>query len=213
MLYRTQARWFSGQTEVLPKEASLGIVWANAVNTRVMLSRTGRRRLLDQVDLTESARKRSRREGNAEADVDLAEDGPPRASVLADNTKPTLVRRLHVVFSPFAPPGTVDFVITPSGIHSLPGSYRVIKDAVPAPREQKAAQGEGGLDEGSAVHRSGMLGGERRPGPFGAESDESDEFGGEVFDDFGDLPDEFWEGKVAGVSSEALAQGEGVSER
>ncbi|KAE9406469.1 hypothetical protein BT96DRAFT_1055092 [Gymnopus androsaceus JB14] len=48
--YAEQSRWF-GRAHSVPgeerKEASLGLVWANQVNARIMLSRTGRRRFLD----------------------------------------------------------------------------------------------------------------------------------------------------------------------
>lgn len=42
LLYSTQAEFFSGRSRRLRKEAALGLVWANAVNVRLMLHKTGR---------------------------------------------------------------------------------------------------------------------------------------------------------------------------
>jgi hypothetical protein len=42
MAYRDQTRYFSGSSATSTKEAALGLVWANAVSTRVMLRRTER---------------------------------------------------------------------------------------------------------------------------------------------------------------------------
>ncbi|KAI6111528.1 hypothetical protein EV401DRAFT_2075457 [Pisolithus croceorrhizus] len=51
MSYRDQAMWF-GCANSIPgedrKEASLGLVWANQVNARIFLTRTGRRRYLGE---------------------------------------------------------------------------------------------------------------------------------------------------------------------
>jgi DNA repair protein RAD57 len=259
MLYATQSRWFSGQTETLVKEASLGIVWANAINVRVMLSRTGRRRLLNQRDLSRPKPKapyhdKSQNEstapiiGNKGTDGDDT-DGRP----VVDDFRPTLIRRLHVVFSPFAPPSTTDYVITASGIHSVPDSYRLLdhaearkksdllarlaaeaavingEDPVDSSREHEEDEDEDDEDDTTRearrrgqtdfeidkqmrlnrqldgfrpVHNlededgDGEGAGTRREG-----SDGDEDFGGEVFDDFGDLPAEFWdlEGNHDGV--------------
>ena len=211
MRYATQARWFSGQSETLPKEASLGIVWANAVNVRVMLSRTGRRRLLNQADLCAVKRKHRGTEGDVENG-----DGDKQDNLLGpmiEDHKPTLIRRMHLVFSPFAPPGTVDYVITPSGIHSLPDSYKLVDLSEALRRRSNNARisrvalssddGVGSQEQrssGSGIRPSGREEDEEA-------ADEDDEFRGDVFDDFGDLPAEFWEGHFEAMGEEALAQG------
>lgn len=139
MLYATQAWWFSGVTDDLMKEASLGLVWANAVNVRIMLSRTGRRRIISS-----TPSKRQRTDG----------DGHHLPDPTPDSSQPTLIRRLHVVFSPFAPPSTTDFIISKSGVHSVPARTR------PAVTTQH--------------------------------SEEEYAAGDDVFDDLGELGDEFW---------------------
>lgn len=108
MAYKAQSQYFSGQTKSNHKEASLGLVWANAVNVRIMLSRTGRRRLLEPEDL---AWKKTRTSGSGSDD---RQEGD-----MIEDADPTLIRRLHLVFSPFAPAGFKDFVILTSGMHSL----------------------------------------------------------------------------------------------
>ena len=215
MLYATQARWFSGQSESLQKEASLGLVWANAINTRVMLSRTGRRRLLDLNDMSSVKRKRRRNAGND----DEEEEGV--LGVVVEDHKPTLIRRMHLVFSPFAPPGTVDYVITPSGVHSLPDSYKVV-DATEAIRRRanntklvrlaRASDDEGGSQEQTREEEPSASTNRETAGRGGDGGDEEDdEFGGEVFDDLGDLPAEFWEGNLGAITGEPLAQGVAIT--
>ncbi len=221
MLYATQARWFSGQSETLRKEASLGIVWANAVNTRVMLSRTGRRRLLNQDDLSMIKRKRRRDPEDDEEEEEVGETLGP----LIEDHKPTLIRRMHLVFSPFAPPGTVDYVITPSGVHSIPDSYKLVDIVETMKRKAKNEKlarlaersDDGGSREASSqeVGRVKKRGGRdgQREGSGDGEGDggEDDELGGEVFDDLGDLPAEFWEGNFEAMGEEVLAQGVAIT--
>jgi DNA repair protein RAD57 len=146
MLYATQAWWFSGITSEQAKEAALGLVWANAINVRVMVSRTGRRRLIPPDSLK---RKRSP-EGDEE-----------------QMNQPTLIRRFRVVFSAFAPPSTTDFIITTTGVHSIPGKTEPVNET-----------NDSGLSEAEYAR------------------------GDDVFDDLGELGDEFW-GTVAAVETQA----------
>lgn len=185
MSYRTQARWFSGQSPSLRKEASLGLVWANAVNTRLMLSRTGRRRLLDPDTLRSIGRKRP--------PVDEDEEGGQGAR--KEETQPTLIRRLHVVFSSHAAPAYLDYVITPLGIQSLADSYKPLDNAE-AIKRYRELQAAGQADKP-----------EEEDGPGGSQGGtqvllSEDEFGDEVFDDLGDLPAEYWEAEAVGLGQE-----------
>ncbi|WWC58013.1 uncharacterized protein I303_100548 [Kwoniella dejecticola CBS 10117] len=194
MLYKTQSRWFSGENESLKKEAALGIVWANAINVRIMLSRTGRRRLMDQVDLTSHKRKKP---NVTEAQVQSVVPGE-NANNQEDGTgtgdiKQTLIRKFHVVFSPFSAASTVDYVITSSGVHSLMDSYKkinmtdtVIRRKLRKEREDENENDEDGL-EAKPRDGSGQA--------LKAEHEERKGEWDEVFDDFGELPDEFWQGK------------------
>lgn len=194
MLYATQARWFSGQSQGYMKEASLGIVWANAINTRVMVSRTGRRRRIERDKITSVSRKRLKRlealVNSASDDVNghttLQEDEEDQVGVQVDDNAPTLIRKFHVVFSPFAPPSTVDYIITASGIHSLDGSRQLL-DLASTIRERKK--------------RDAML-----AAMADGESEElmdktTEVFGAEVFDDLDGLPAEFWDDKLDGEDS------------
>ncbi|WVO23605.1 uncharacterized protein IAS62_004960 [Cryptococcus decagattii] len=187
MLYASQSRWFSGQSDVLNKEASLGIVWANAVNVRIMLSRTGRRRMLDQNDLRPVKRRRPR---DQDEDEDQNQDEEAEA-------KPTLIRRMHVVFTPFCPSGTVDYAITPSGIHSLPGSYEPVNIL----ENMRKVWGNGkGTQTASVMMGTGDIGmgwgGIEKKG-VGAVVGGSG-LHGDVFDDYGELPAEYWDVVIAG---------------
>ncbi|ORY25166.1 P-loop containing nucleoside triphosphate hydrolase protein [Naematelia encephala] len=186
MLYSTQSRWFSGQSTGYHKEASLGIVWANAVNTRIMLSRTTRRRTLNPDDLTPISRKRRR-------DEDEEEDGQG-FGVLHDEIKPTLIRRMHVVFSPHAPSSVLDYIITPTGVHALQDSYKRIDltDALKRRDANAKYAAKHALLENSQVLQ--------RP-------DDEEVLEEEEEDEFGEIPEGFWEYEKEEDLAEPLALG------
>lgn len=110
VLYRDQAPWF-GSAHSIPqesrKEALLGLVWANQINARVMLTRTNRRRYTDYIP---SAPKRRRTEDEGSN----GQSGPSQKTT-AESEAPVVVRRLSVVFSSVSHPTSVDFIITNEG--------------------------------------------------------------------------------------------------
>lgn len=175
MLYAAQARHFNGQTAGGRKEAALGIVWANCVNTRIMLARTGRRKLVTLSDFAgEGSRKRKR--------VDTPTNQHERSGQQAEEgvgvqlgEEPSLIRRIHQVFSAYGPPGSADFVLAKSGVHVLPGSYRVV-DLGPALRRRAA--------------RNAPLADNATPEdtPEGTQVGEYE---------LGDLPEAFWDDELA----------------
>ncbi|KDR73483.1 hypothetical protein GALMADRAFT_25891, partial [Galerina marginata CBS 339.88] len=112
LLYENQSRWFNtaeffGESK---KEASLGLVWANQINTRIMLTRTGRRRYLSDQDLP----KRRRLNETVEHTVQV-----PRLAN-EDEQQSTLIRRLTIIFSTVSSPLSLDYVVTERGITVLP---------------------------------------------------------------------------------------------
>ena len=138
LLYSNQSRWF-GRMNSVPsegkKEASLGLVWANQVNVRILLSRTGRRRYLD--DGTPSKRHRS--EGQS----------PDSASHLdrSHDHQLTLVRRLSVVFNSVSRHSvSMDYVVTEQGISTLSGHG---DDVLSLGNESLAAPS---IDHAAALH-------------------------------------------------------------
>lgn len=195
MLYATQARWFSGQSQGYKKEASLGIVWANAINTRVMVSRTGRRRRIERDEVTSVSRKRRKciEEGLAESGAasnafeKAQEDEDDQIGVQVDETTPSLIRKFHVVFSPFAPPSTVDYIITASGVHSLDESRKVLDLTSIVKQRQK---------------RDKMLAAIAEDHGLDAMDKPVDGLGGEVYDDLDGLPAEFWDETLDGDEGE-----------
>lgn len=124
VLYQEQARLFS-RADSVPgenlKEAALGLVWANQVNARIMLSRTKRMRYLEQEEIPVKRRRLN--------------DGNPQPR---DSDKPTLVRRLTVIFNSVAPPASLDYIVTSSGITTLLEQHTAasidIPTTEPAPR-------------------------------------------------------------------------------
>ena len=100
------------------------------------------------------------------------------------------------MFSPFAPPATVDFAITPSGVHTLPDSYELDDDGETL-RDKGRKRKEAETVDGKEYGWNGVNG-------DGAQEGEGDKYG-EIIDDFGDLPGEFWE--VGWDGRETLAEG------
>jgi DNA repair protein RAD57 len=115
--YKQQSRWF-GSADSVPgegsKEAALGLVWANQINVRMMFSRTGRRRYLEDSLVHSKRRKTDGAHPNPDTEPD---DGA------------TLIRRMSVVFSSVAPPCSVDYIVTAAGISVL------AEDEAPLPPE------------------------------------------------------------------------------
>ncbi|KAF8911952.1 P-loop containing nucleoside triphosphate hydrolase protein, partial [Gymnopilus junonius] len=110
VLYDSQSRWFNtaaffGESQ---KEASLGLVWANQVNTRIMLTRTGRRRHPREQDILK--RRRLNRD-----------DGEQPVERPAQDAQSILIRRLSVIFSNVTAPASLDYIVTERGITALPG--------------------------------------------------------------------------------------------
>ncbi|KAF5358306.1 hypothetical protein D9756_001880 [Leucocoprinus leucothites] len=119
LLYSEQARWFNRGHSVYgenQKEAALGLVWANQVNARVMLSRTGRRRYVDEDAEGEEGEKRHKREGE--------NDDKPSPRNPAPEQEPTLIRRLTVVFNSAGLPTSCDYIVTSAGIRGLPSETK-----------------------------------------------------------------------------------------
>lgn len=110
MEYRRQSQWF-GRAHSLPgqdtKEAALGLVWANQINSRIMLSRTGRRKYLDDDDAPSHKRHKN--------DEPQTED----AAASHGDSSATLIRRLTVIFSSVGRPRSMDYAITTSGVVGL----------------------------------------------------------------------------------------------
>ncbi|KAG6849589.1 hypothetical protein H0H93_007174 [Arthromyces matolae] len=107
--YSEQSRWFN-RAHSIPqenmKEASLGMVWANQINTRIMLSRTGRRRYLDDVDPPFKRLKTNT-------------DFLVRPATIREHADLTSIRRLSIVFSSVMRPASLDYIVTDAGISCL----------------------------------------------------------------------------------------------
>lgn len=108
--YKDQFRWF-GRADSVPgegrKEATLGLVWSNQLNVRIFLSRTGRRRYLEE----------SERPRKIQTSISATSSNNS-----AGDQQPVLIRRLTVVFSSVCDPASCDYVVTGEGISVIPGS-------------------------------------------------------------------------------------------
>ncbi|KAI5124043.1 hypothetical protein M0805_003872 [Coniferiporia weirii] len=118
VVYRDQARWFNSAHSIPGenlKEASLGLVWANQLNARIMFTRTNRRRYPDEHPPL-LKRRRVESEG-----VIRSSHPSSSADVGADVDQPILIRRLSVIFSSVSMLNSVDFVITKQGLSAVAG--------------------------------------------------------------------------------------------
>ena len=136
ILYREQSKWFNQSFGDGRKEATLGLIWANQVNTRVMLSRTERRRLFED-DSTTVAVKRRKGVDGTQILARFVHPADPRDE---DDDEPTprgtLIRRFSLIFSPSAQPSATDFIIVAAGVRafdSLPLHFVQPHCSTPAP--------------------------------------------------------------------------------
>lgn len=108
--YKDQFRWFGRADSALGegrKEATLGLVWSNQLNVRIFLSRTSRRRYLEEGECPRKIQKFT---------------SATSSNNSAGDQEPVLIRRLTVVFSSVCNPASCDYVVTAEGISVIPGS-------------------------------------------------------------------------------------------
>ena len=138
ILYRDQSQWFNQSFADGRKEATLGLTWANQVNTRVMLSRTERRRLLENDDSTTIAVKRRKGVDGTQIPARFVHPTDPRDDDDGDDLSPrgTLIRRFSLIFGPSAPPNVTDFIVVAAGVQAFdspPFPSAQPRSTVPAP--------------------------------------------------------------------------------
>jgi DNA repair protein RAD57 len=127
--YKDQARLFS-RANTLPgentKQAALGLVWANQVNARMMLTRTSRMRVLDDIEYRPAKRRR------------MAGDLATSLAADSDDAGPIRIRRLSVIFNSVAQPASLDYIITAGGFVALEVVNQTsTHDIVPAEEPQR----------------------------------------------------------------------------
>jgi DNA repair protein RAD57 len=144
ILYRDQSQWFNQSFGDGRKEATLGLTWANQVNTRVMLGRTERRRLLENDDRATIAVKRRKGVDGTQIPARFAHPTDPRHGDEGEedddglSPRGTLVRRFSLIFGPSAPPTATDFIVVAAGVQALdsppfPSAHPQPRCSVPAP--------------------------------------------------------------------------------
>ena len=137
ILYREQSKWFNRSFGDGRKEATLGLIWANQINTRVMLSRTERRRLLENENSTTIAVKRRKGVDGTQIPARFVHPADPRDEDDDDPTpRGTLIRQFSLIFSPSAQPAATDFIIVAAGVQvfdSLPLHFVQPRCSAPAP--------------------------------------------------------------------------------
>ncbi|KAK0197350.1 Rad51B protein [Armillaria mellea] len=113
--YSDESRWF-GRGDSIPgedrKEASLGLVWANQINARIQLSRTSRRRYLQ-----DSVAEKRLKVGNSGV------GGSASRLASSETDQATLIRRLSIIFSSVSSPASLDYIVGPAGISVLPDDH------------------------------------------------------------------------------------------
>lgn len=110
LVYNEQARWFS-RADSVPgedrKEASLGLVWANQVNTRILLSRTSRRKYLSDNEIRHAKRRK------------VGEHSHSGIQFAPSDDQLTPIRRLSIIFSSVSRPASLDYIVSEQGVSIL----------------------------------------------------------------------------------------------
>ncbi|KAJ3482639.1 hypothetical protein NLI96_g6850 [Meripilus lineatus] len=179
ILYKDQAKLF-GRADSIPgenkKEAVLGLVWANIINARIMLTRTERMQDLHDHDIRPNKRRRTNEYTG----------GPsPPTSNNASERHSIRIRRLTVVFNQSSPPTSLDYVVTQQGISvvnedaEIPPSQPRPISPEPTPSQPLAvviAEDDpvAATEPEQIVHPDTEDGAEE--GPIGATDDEWDEY-------------------------------------
>ena len=91
------------------KKAALGPAWTNQVNAKIMLSRTGRRKQLQDEDFPPKRRQL----------LESSDNQNQSSRISLDNQEPTLIRRLRIIFSSVCAPASLDFIVSECGISVL----------------------------------------------------------------------------------------------
>jgi RecA/RadA recombinase len=107
MTYKQQSRTLEGFDE--KKKAALGPAWTNQVNAKIMLSRTGRRKQLQDEDFSPKRRQL----------LESSDNQNQSSRLSLDNQEPTLIRRLKIIFSSVSAPASLDFIVSECGISIL----------------------------------------------------------------------------------------------
>ena len=110
MTYKQQYRTIESFDE--KKKAALGPAWTNQVNAKIMLSRTGRRKQLQDEDFSPKRRQL----------LEFSDNQNQSSRSSLDNQEPTLIRRLRIIFSSVSAPASLDFIVSESGISVLQDS-------------------------------------------------------------------------------------------
>ena len=133
LIYADHARLFGraeGDGVLSKKSAALGLVWANQVNTRIMLARTERRHHYCDYRYDRHHRHHHGAPPAAVAPAETAmallpTEGHDRKRQRLDDSEggedvvQVVVRRLTVIFSSVCAPASVDFIVTSRGVETL----------------------------------------------------------------------------------------------
>lgn len=137
ILYRDQAKWFNSAHSIpqeRTKEAGLGLVWANQLNVRIMLTRTSRRKYLGDLFLP-SKRRKDEETSTASRFIARPLDGDDNPDQFV------LLRRFSVVFSSLSCPRSVDVILTNAGISTVPGETSSVPSRRASPPTRDSSTG------------------------------------------------------------------------
>jgi DNA repair protein RAD57 len=128
--YNQQSFWFNSAHSVPGggrKESTLGLVWANQVNVRIILTRTNRRRAVEEV-IPPWKRRRT----------EQGEDSTSRSDTTQlEGNSDLVLRQLAVVFSSVCQPRSIDFIVTKAGISTVSNTEQQAELVAPVPPFEK----------------------------------------------------------------------------
>ncbi|PVF96069.1 hypothetical protein CPB86DRAFT_709901 [Serendipita vermifera] len=199
LLYKSQSEWFSRSPFVsghIKQEATLGLVFANQINTRIMLARTRRRLRSSEDEEHRVTKKRKTQQPNSRL-VAIME------GILSDEEEDTgdygtMIRTLSILFSNHCGPCSLDFVIKRQGLEALQvktlttrsNIYPVSKPPPPLPHPQESGPSKVPSTQGFISARLTQM--NATDNIDGKKENIEKQEGGDLDEEFGTFDEEAW---------------------
>ena len=141
LMYKDQSLWFNRIPLVTSREAMLGLIWANQLNTRIMVTRTKRRMRTSTTNGNGTSNKRRKT-----TDVEKSEQFARLAAAWYldeeedEAETEVVIRKLAVVFSATSAPCVMDFIVVAEGVRVTEVNHTTTVTASSLPQAKAAAR-------------------------------------------------------------------------
>ncbi|CAG8602436.1 14299_t:CDS:2 [Acaulospora colombiana] len=199
LLYKSQSEWFSRSPFVsghIKQEATLGLIFANQINTRIMLARTRRRIRSSEDEERRVTKKRKIQQPNNRLFAIM--EGILSEEEEHTSDSGTMIRTLSILFSNSCSPCSLDFVIKRQGLEALQvktmttrsNIYPVSKPPPPLPPVQESGPSKIPSTQGFISARLTQI--NETDNIEGEKENTKRQEGGDLDEDFGTFDEEAW---------------------